>query len=326
MSERSHHHNPAAHSRSRPTREKGAVPFQLIGHHQLRTPRFHSPPCLGNGGSWIAGSRRLPLFPRKEGQARAELPHREPLTMHANRPLKDIACVLHAQTKDATVVCVIGCQITRTRIHTLPKRLASARHSRVRKLYSYQIHSARFKQTSQWRRKSWWCILPAALILWYAGSDVMGCRRPTGGVFSYVSSDRVTLRAFPVATPRGRSSSSHEGELDSLDNLSFYSSVCVCCKQNEMVTGERFKVSCIRNTILLVLYCNEVYLQWKFISLCPPSWQHFFLYCIMEVYRARHDMQENIFILWPQINNLFPQLTNISLLVILVKSWVSFTP
>ncbi len=205
MSERSHHHNPAAHSRSRPTREKGAVPFQLIGHHQLRTPRFHSPPCLGNGGSWIAGSRRMPLFPRKEGQARAELPHREPLTMHANRPLKDIACVLHAQTKDATVVCVIGCQITRTRIHTLPKRLASARHSRVRKLYSYQIHSARFKQTSQWRRKSWWCILPAALILWYAGSDVMGCRRPTGGVFSYVSSDRVTLRAFPVATPRGRS-------------------------------------------------------------------------------------------------------------------------
>ncbi len=178
----------------------------------LRTPRFHSPPCLGNGGSWIAGSRRLPLFPRKEGQARAELPHREPLTMHANRPLKDIACVLHAQTKDATVVCVIECQITRTRIHTLPKRLASARHSGVRKLYSYQIHSARFKQTSQWRRKSWWCILPAALILWYAGSDVMGCRRPTGGVFSYVSSDRVTLRAFPVATPRGRSSSSHEGE------------------------------------------------------------------------------------------------------------------
>ncbi len=75
MSERSHHHNPAAHSHSRPTREKGAVPFQLIGHHQLRTPRFHSPPCLGNGGSWIAGSRRLPLFPRKKGQARAELPH-----------------------------------------------------------------------------------------------------------------------------------------------------------------------------------------------------------------------------------------------------------
>ncbi len=48
--------------------------------------------------------------------------------------------------------------------------------------------------------------------MWHAGSDVMGCRRPTGGVFTYVSSDRVTLRAFPVATPRRRSSSSHEGE------------------------------------------------------------------------------------------------------------------
>ncbi len=48
--------------------------------------------------------------------------------------------------------------------------------------------------------------------MWHAGSDVMGCRWPTGGVFSYVSSDRVTLRAFPVATPRGRSSSSHGGE------------------------------------------------------------------------------------------------------------------
>ncbi len=111
-----------------------------------------------------------PSFLEKDGQARAELPHREPLTMHANRPLKDIACVLHAQTKDATVVCVIGCQITRTRIHTLPKRLASARHSRVRKLYSYQIHSARFKQTSQWRRKSWWCISRRHL---YCGTPVV---------------------------------------------------------------------------------------------------------------------------------------------------------
>ncbi len=33
-------------------------------------------------------------------------------------PLKDIACVLLAQTKDAKIVCVIGFQIARTRIHT----------------------------------------------------------------------------------------------------------------------------------------------------------------------------------------------------------------
>ncbi len=187
---------------------KGGGPFPTYRPHPTANPTisFASVPRQ----RWVLNRGKQP--PRKEGQARAELPHREPLTMHANRPLKDIACVLHAQTKDATVMCVIGCQITRTRIHTLPKRLASARHSRVRKLYSYQIHSARFKQTSQWRRKSWWCFRPAALILWHAGSDVMGCRRPTGGLFSYVSSDRVTLRAFPVATPRGRSSSSHEGE------------------------------------------------------------------------------------------------------------------
>ncbi len=41
----------------------------------------------------------------------------------------------------------------------------------------------------------------------HAGSDVMDCRRPTGGVFTYVSSDTSHAeRAFSVATPRGRSS------------------------------------------------------------------------------------------------------------------------
>ncbi len=42
-----------------------------------------------------------------------------------------------------------------------------------------------------------------------AGSDVMGCRRPTDGVFSYFSytflQARVTLEAFPIVAPRGRS-------------------------------------------------------------------------------------------------------------------------
>ncbi len=133
--------------------------------------------------------------------------------MHADCPLKDIACVLFAQTKDATIVCVIGCQITRTRIHTLLERLASARHDNKGKLYPTRMHVF-FKQTVSWRRRkaddvcSRWSFYYGS-----TGSDVMGCRRPTGGVFTYVSSDRVTLRAFPVATPRGRSSSSHEGEL-----------------------------------------------------------------------------------------------------------------
>ncbi len=39
-----------------------------------------------------------------------------------------------------------------------------------------------------------------------AGSDVIGCCRPTGGVFVCMLQTRVTLTAFPIATPRGRSS------------------------------------------------------------------------------------------------------------------------
>ncbi len=38
-----------------------------------------------------------------------------------------------------------------------------------------------------------------------AGSDVIGCRRPTGGVFICMLQTWVTLTAFPIATPRGRS-------------------------------------------------------------------------------------------------------------------------
>ncbi len=38
------------------------------------------------------------------------------------------------------------------------------------------------------------------------GSDVIGCRRPTGGVFVCMLQTRVTLTAFPIATPRGRRS------------------------------------------------------------------------------------------------------------------------
>ncbi len=39
-----------------------------------------------------------------------------------------------------------------------------------------------------------------------ASSDVIGCRRPTSGVFVCMLQTRVTLTTFPIATPRGRSS------------------------------------------------------------------------------------------------------------------------
>ncbi len=35
----------------------------------------------------------------------------------------------------------------------------------------------------------------------YAGSDVMGCRRPTGGVFTYVSSDTSHAEGVPHGNP-----------------------------------------------------------------------------------------------------------------------------
>ncbi len=132
--------------------------------------------------------------------------------MHANRPLKDIASVLYAQTKDATVVCVIGCQIARTRIHTLPKRLASARHSRKKTvlLPVFTLHASN-KSVSEdekaddvFSRRHLYCGTPVVTSWAVAGQQVVF-------LHMYLQT-RVTLRAFPVATTRGRSSSSHGGE------------------------------------------------------------------------------------------------------------------
>ncbi len=181
-------------------REKG---WSLSNSSARSNCEFHSPPCLGSGGSQIAGSRRLPLFPRKEGQTRAELFHRKRLTVHLDFPLKDIACVLLAQTKDAK----IGCQITRTRIHTLLKHLASARHDNREKTVLLPDCTLQTKQSVKTKEEDN-VFSRRPLYCGRAGSDsdVIGCRRPTGGVFICMLHTRVTLTAFPIATPRGRSS------------------------------------------------------------------------------------------------------------------------
>ncbi len=136
MSERSHRHNPAAHSRSRPTRAKRGGP----GHIQLRTPAIS-----------IASVPRQRWVPNRGKQTAAPLSlkrgTRRECTVHANSPLKEHrvrAPCPNKRRKDS--VCVIGCQIQgHGSTHNL-KRLASARHDRE-KLYSYQ--NARFKQNSQ---------------------------------------------------------------------------------------------------------------------------------------------------------------------------------
>ncbi len=94
--------------------------------------------------------------------------------------------------KQKTQRLCVSSQITRTRIHTLIERLASARHDNKGKLYSYQ-NARFFKQTSHWRRRRGWCILPAVLILW--------SRRPTDGVFTYVSSDTSHAESVPHSDP-----------------------------------------------------------------------------------------------------------------------------
>ncbi len=127
------------------------------------------------------------------------------LTVHADFPLKDNACVLFAQTKDAKIVCVIVCQITRTRIHTLLKRLASARHDNREKTVLLPDCTLQTKQSVKTKVVndvfSW-----RPLYCGHASSDVIGCRRPTGGVFICMLQTRVTLTPFPIATPRGCSS------------------------------------------------------------------------------------------------------------------------
>ncbi len=185
MSERLHHHNPAARPRSRPTREKESSLSNSSARYKLRTPRFYSPPCLGSGGSRIAGSRRLPLFPRKEGQTRAELFDRKQLTVHADFPLEDIACPLLAQTKDATIVCVIGCQIARTRIHTLLKCLASACHDNREKIVLLPECTLQTKQSVKTKEVDD-VFSRHPLYCGRVVSDAIGCRRPTGCVFVYM--------------------------------------------------------------------------------------------------------------------------------------------
>ncbi len=129
--------------------------------------------------------------------------------MHSDCSLENIACVLLAQTKDAKIVCVIRCQITfMTRMHTSLKRLASARHSNSKKIvFTFSIVDCTLQTKQSLKTKKRMTYFPGApLYCGRAGSDVIGCRRPTGGVFVCMLQTRVTLTAFPIATPRGRSS------------------------------------------------------------------------------------------------------------------------
>ncbi len=130
-SERSRHHNPAARPRSRPTRARGKAPSLTHRPDPPASPTisFSSVPrsrWVPNRGKQTADSLFLEKRDRRERSFLIE--NSSQCTQIA--PSKTPCACSSPKQKTATIVCVIGCQITRTRIHTLLERLASARHDK----------------------------------------------------------------------------------------------------------------------------------------------------------------------------------------------------
>ncbi len=125
--------------------------------------------------------------------------------MHTDFPLKDIACVLLAQTKDAKIVCVLLGVKQRGRgcIHNL-KRFTSARHDREKTVLLPEC-TLQTKQSVNMKKRMmcppgvpYIAVAPVVTSWAVAGQQV---------VFLYcMLQARVTLTTFPIATPRGRSS------------------------------------------------------------------------------------------------------------------------
>ncbi len=103
----------------------------------------------------------------------------------------------------------------------------------------------------------------------------MGCRRPTGGVFKYVSSDTSHAEAFPVATPRGRSVSfPTRGTMvtyvtwnvfqlqTTVSVFSCYAKCLLCSWSSQLASGRNY--SCL----VMCLYMSLLLLP---LYLCPMS-------------------------------------------------------
>ncbi len=161
MSERSHRHNPAAHSRSRPTRAKRGGPS--LTHRPHPTANFIRLRASAAVGPESREADGCPSFLEKRDRTRAELLHRKSSQCTQispqghrvrapcpNKRRKDCVCHRVSNGEDADPHTILNALLVLAMIE--------------RKLCSYQ--NARFKQNSQWRWRRGWCILPAALILW----------------------------------------------------------------------------------------------------------------------------------------------------------------
>ncbi len=96
--------------------------------------------------------------------------------MHADFPLKDIACVLLAQTKDAKIVCHRVSNNEDTDPHKILNALLVL--AMIEKKTVLLKVSEDEEANDVFSRRPLYC--------GRAGSDVIGCRRPTSGVFIYV--------------------------------------------------------------------------------------------------------------------------------------------
>ncbi len=159
MSERSHHHNPAAHSRSRPTHAKRGGPFLTHRPYPTANPtisiasvprqrwftnrgkQMAAPPSLKRGTKESGKAHSARRFSPQGHRVRAPCP---------NKRRKDCVCHRVSNNEDTEPHTILNALLVLAMIE--------------RKLYSYQ--NARFKQNSQWRQRIGWCILPAPLILW----------------------------------------------------------------------------------------------------------------------------------------------------------------
>ncbi len=190
MSERSHRHNPAAHSRSRPTRAKRGGPSLT-----------HRPYPTANPAISIASVPRQRWVPNRGKQTAAPLSlkrgTRRECRVHANSPLKDIACVLLAQTKDVKIVCV--CHRVSNNEDTDLLTISNA--LLVLAMIERNCTLTRMHASNKTVSEEDEVFSRRSLYYGHAGSDVMGCRRPTDGVFTYVSSDTSHAEGVPHSNP-----------------------------------------------------------------------------------------------------------------------------
>ena len=116
------------------------------------------------------------------------------LAMHADYLLKDIGCVLFTQTNHVKIVCVIGCQITPTRMHTLSKRLlVFAMIDRERALLLNAL-TVSFEDEEENDVLSWCLFIVAPVVTSEAVTGQLG-------VFSVYASDMGHDEVFPHSDP-----------------------------------------------------------------------------------------------------------------------------